>query len=382
MTPISYQPEQVGPRAQRDMQCNTSSECAIRNRPSFLVMLFVVLGSFGVFAGGCPMNMDNNMPTQMVPLVYGNGSAGSRVVSSDENWNDAAQAPTNLQFTNLTIEAGATLMLPSGMTIRCTGTFTNNGNLVVRTGADGGFAGLNDAGVNLSTVNVDPVAGLGTRSAQASESGDSSSARLGGRGGFGISEFEARQILVVGTVAGGGGAAAGTDSQPGNITDNKGSDGGGSVRILAAGTITNAVGAALTADGDGGEGGGGGGGFIVLASMTSVSNAGTVNARGGDGEDGDSNEAPSGGGGGGIVHMLAPTITNSGTVNVAGGAAGSIGPGVSAVSRFGGGGGGPSGGNGGNGGSVPGDAFATPTAATAGANGFALETVVDPTSLL
>lgn len=348
----------------------------------FVVAPLLLIGLMMTAGGGCPMNMNGAMPPpQNVPLVYGNGSAGARVVNSDENWNNADQAPTNLQFTNLTIEAGATLMLPSGMTIRCTGTFTNNGNVVVRTGADGGFAGASTAEGDFSTLAVAPVAGIGTLAAQASEGGSSSSARLGGRGGFGISEFEARQVLVVGTAAGGGGAAAGTDSQPGIPSINVGSSGGGSVRILAAGTITNAAGASITADGDDGEGGGGGGGVIIMASMTSITQAGTVSARGGDGESGDSNEAPSGGGGGGLVHLLAPSITSTGAVDVSGGAAGAIGPGVSAVTRFGGGGGGASGGSGGNGGSVPGDALATPTAATAGAAGFSIETLTDPTSL-
>ena len=322
-----------------------------------------------------PMGTDGQL------RIYGNGSAGARVVSSNEDWNSPAQAPVNLQFTDLTINAGATLTLPSGMTIRCTGTFTNNGTVVVRNGADGGFAGQDGPGNDdLANGPVAPVPGVGTIAAQAGDTGDSSAARLGGRGGFGISEFEARQVIVISTTAGGGGAAAGTDSS-GSTTDNKGSDGGGGVRILAMGAITNAAGATMTADGGEGEGGGGGGGVIIMASMTSVTNAGTMSADGGNGEAGDTNEGPSGGGGGGIIHFLAPMISNSGTATVAGGTAGAVGPGVAAVTRFGGGGGGASGGSGGNGGIVPAGATPTPLSATNGGTGFVLESQLDPTSL-
>ncbi|OWY72342.1 hypothetical protein B7486_05320 [cyanobacterium TDX16] len=352
----------------------------------FLLAAFCLMTCMG---GGCPMQMPTPGPegppgpmgTDGQLRIYGNGSAGARVVSGNENWNDASQAPINLQFTDLTISAGATLMLPSGMTIRCTGTFTNNGNIVVRTGADGGFAGQDGPGNDdLANGPVDPVAGIGTIAAQAGDAGDNAAARFGGRGGFGISEFEARQVTTVATAAGGGGAAAGTDAS-GGVTDNKGSAGGGGVRILVMGAITNSADATVSADGAEGEGGGGAGGVIIMASMTSITNAGAISANGGDGEAGDSNEGPSGGGGGGVVHFLAPTITNSGTATVAGGAAGAVGPGVSAVDRFGGGGGGASGGSGGNGGIVPAGANPTPLAATGGASGFVLQSQLDPTSL-
>lgn len=350
-------------------------------RMSLQRLAVVVLGTSALLAGCVPGMMQMMPPGTATPTAYGDGSAGARVVSADENWNNAGEAPSNLQFTDLTINAGVTLTLPSGMTIRCTGSFVNNGSVFVRTGVDGGFAGQTGPGGDFSTVTTEPLAGIGTLPAQRGESGDSSEARLAGRGGFGISEFEARQILVVATAAGGGGAAGGSDSSSGT-TSNTGSAGGGGVRILAATGIVNAAGATISADGEGGSGGGGGGGVIILASSGVITNDGGISANGGAGEDGDSNEAPSGGGGGGIISMLAPTVANGGTVDVTGGAAGAIGPGISAVSRFAGGGGGPSGGSGGNGGGVPAEPFATPTSATAGGSGFFLVTLVDPTSLL
>lgn len=319
--------------------------------------------------------------------VYGDGSAGDRVVSSDENWNSGPDQPKNLQFASLRIDVGVTLTVPSGMTIRVTGDFANHGTIVVLPAADGGFAGqdLPGSSDDLSSENIDPVAGIGTSAAQAGDVGNSGAARNGGRGGIGLSEFEARQLMTVTTLAGGGGAVGGIDSN-GSGFDNFGSKGGGALRILAMGSIENANGAEIIADGEGGEGAGGGGGLIVLASMTSVDNTGAIMARGGDGEDSDTDEAPSGGGGGGIVHMLAPSVDNSGAVDVGGGLGGGISAGsplVTSVSeRFGGGGGGASGGDGGKGGSVPSGAPIEATEAENGEVGFSLVTEVDPTALL
>ncbi len=328
-----------------------------------------------LLVAGCQTDMGNMLP----PSAYGNGTAGAKVVSTDENWNSAEGYPGNLQFIDLTINAGVTLTLPSGITLRCTGAFTNNGTIIVLPGVEGGFAGQTGSGGDFSSEAVPPGAGIGTLAAQAGESGDDNSARLGGRGGFGISEFEARQILAVAVPGGGGGATAGSDSSSG-VTEISGSAGGGAVRILAAGSIVNGAGAAIRADGGEGRGGGGGGGVVILASSTEVRNEGTVSATGGDGEDGDSNQAPSGGGGGGLVHLLAPTIS-AGTLSVGGGSPGAIGPGVSAVARFGGGGGGPGAGAGGDGGDVPAGGFSEPTAATAGSDGFGISTVVDPEAM-
>ena len=315
--------------------------------------------------------------------VYGDGSAGARVISSDENWNDDATAPTNLQFTDLTIEEGATLTVPSGMTIRLTGAFINNGTLRVLPSADGGFGGFDGPGTSgdLSTQITAPDSGIGTRAAQAGDSSGNTAFAFAGQGGEGISEFEARQVLNVGVVAGGGGAVGGDDTA-GSETTNIGSKGGGGVRIVAMGTINNAEGAAIIADGDEGAGGGGGGGIVVLASMTEVANDGDIMARGGDGESSDSNEGPSGGGGGGIVHLLAPMLSNDGMMDVSGGNAGGTSTDVTSAIRRAGGGGGASGGDGGRGGNVPNGGSVTAEDAGDGQDGFGLMTELDPTALL
>jgi hypothetical protein len=50
--------------------------------------------------------------------IYGNGAAGAKTVSANENWNTTP--PDDLQFTELTVDAGQTLTVPSGTVIRCT----------------------------------------------------------------------------------------------------------------------------------------------------------------------------------------------------------------------------------------------------------------------
>jgi hypothetical protein len=65
--------------------------------------------------------------------IYGDGSAGPRIVSSDASLDD----DVNRQYSQLTIESGATLTVPSGTVIRVSGSFTNNGTIVVGTGARG-----------------------------------------------------------------------------------------------------------------------------------------------------------------------------------------------------------------------------------------------------
>jgi hypothetical protein len=108
----------------------------------------------------------------------------------------------------------------------------------------------------------------------------------------------------------------------------------------------------------------------VLASATSISNAGTISAVGGKGANSIAGTSASGGGGGGVVSLFAPSIA-LGTISVAGGTAGT----GNDTTGFAGGGAG-SGGAGGNaaGGSV--------SAATAGATGLTFSKITaDPSAL-
>ncbi len=322
--------------------------------------------------------------------IFGDGSAGARTVAVDETWEDAT-APTNPQFTDVTVNSGVTLTVPSGTVIRCTGTFANNGMIVVQTGGAGAFFSSTPLfGNTFGGVHVAGEAGVSRRAAQSGAFGDASEDRRGGVGGLGLTAEQARTILHPGMKAGGGGGAGGSDTFLG--TFNTGSDGGGSLVVLCQGAVTNN--GTITADGDDstfelngmtiiGGGGGGGGGVVVLASKTQVTNGatGTIFARGGAGQDSDTNEGPSGGGGGGIIHLLAPTVSEPGAEDVAGGAAGAQGAAASVTTdpRGGGGGGGGSGGNGGAGGGVT--TADTPGAASAGGDGFVVTTTADPTAL-
>jgi hypothetical protein len=294
--------------------------------------------------------------------IYGDGSAGARTVSADETLSDE-----NFQYTNFTVEAGFTLTVPSGTVIRCTGTFTNDGTIVVLTGAEGGRQSGFSGGIDGTYAPPEP--GVSKRGASNGEFGDNTITRAGGLGGIGLGAAEARSIVRPGIKAGGGaGGAFATD----------GSAGGGSLVIRARGGVVNS--GAIRADGEsaGNRSGGGGGGIIVIASDGAIANSGTISADGGDGRNNDGFAGIGGGGGGGIIHLLSTNVT-AGTTSVAGGAAGANAGNVTSNPRQGGGGGGACGGGGGSGGSV--SAANTANAASPGSAGYVLTTNASPAAL-
>lgn len=302
--------------------------------------------------------------------IYGDGSAGALNIASDTTLNTTDHP--NPQYTDITIDAGRTLTVPSGTVLRCTGSFTNNGTISVQTFAAGGrIAGI-DASTAMPAMRI-AHPGVAKSAAMNPEYGDDTAIQTGGSGGARLTEYEALHILMPGAAAGGGGGAAG-------INDS-GVSGGGSLVVLCRGAISNN--GVITANGASGGGGGGAGGILVLASAASVTNGapGIISANGAAGAASDTNEGPSGGGGGGIVHLLAPVITiaNAANVTVNGGAAGSGAENVTLSPRTGGAGGGACGGAGGNGGNVSADDSVT--AATAGGAGYVLQSLVDPAAL-
>jgi len=310
--------------------------------------------------------------TSTTVTIYGDGSAGSKTVLTDE-----ALTGRNHQYADFTIASGVTLTIQSGTVIRCTGSFINNGSIVVRTGTEGGDRSGLSCSQSDSSLGITraPEAGISTRQAGAGEvltNGNTSQA-LAGLGGDGISDVEGGGTLRIGVLAGGGGGAG---------IATAGGGGGGGFTVLAQTAVMNNGG--ITANGaDGGDGaGGGGGGVVILASQTSVSNGSgaTITANGGGGGASTSAIGPGGGGGGGMVHMLAPTIADNGTVAVQGGSAGAKGMTntVTCPVRAGGGGGGATAGGGGDGGSV---VSGTPGSSQAGSDGFSLQTLVNPTGL-
>jgi hypothetical protein len=307
--------------------------------------------------------------------VYGNGTGGSHTVTGSENWIIPPPPPAvthNLQLTDFTVPNGATLTVPSGTVIRCTGTFTNNGTITVYPYGDSRTISTPQAGLFLAPAQL-AGAGFTQLPAVQGEIGDNTNFRLGGEGGGNafFTELQARQLLHPGFSGGGDGARA----------FNPGTFGGGVFTVIAMGAIQNAGTITASSSTPPNGGGGGAGGIIILASMTSVTNTatGSIQANAGNGGASNTFEGAGGGGGGGIVHLLAPTITNAGTVKVDPGTAGSNATAITNPSRAGGGGGGGCGGSGGNGGSVGPTGAAVP--AGNGSPGFPLQSLVDPTSL-
>jgi hypothetical protein len=317
--------------------------------------------------------------------VYGDGSALALHVTASTDWSTTPPTNNNTSFTDVIIDAGQTLTVPSGTIIRCTGTFTNDGTISVGVGARGGLVDIDSGPIgNVVDESYGPP-GLGVALAPPA-SGEIASpitaAPAGGVGGIGIGDaFAASFLLQPGLVGGGGGAGAGSGT-----SSWFGGDGGGSFIVLARGAITNT--GTINANGTVSlnpnlGGGGGGGGVVILASLTSVTNsavAAIVNAKGGPGASGAAQVGAGGGGGGGIVHLIAPVIaTAPANADVTGGAGGTAAS-INANPNQGGGGGGACGGDGGAGGNgaIP---VATPADGQAGLPGFLIQSLRDPTPL-
>ncbi|GGD73753.1 hypothetical protein GCM10011514_42340 [Emticicia aquatilis] len=285
--------------------------------------------------------------------IYGDGSAGALTISSNTDW--SSSPPTSsLQYSSFTVNSGAIFAVPSGTIIRCTGNVIINGTIIVGTGA--------------TNSNVSPHPGI------------SLSAPGSVIGGVGLGVLQAALIQTSTSLVGGGAGYR-------NVL-NTGGEGGGQLRIVALGSITIGTTGVINANGNNSVnsqtalqgivgGGGGAGGVVVLASNTSITISGNINAKGGNGADGfDGNggsaEGGGGGGGGGIARLIAPASpTVTGTINVNGGSAG-ITSGNTASGLTGGGGGGACGGNGGQ---ASGTIFSVSYTATAGSVGKSVTTV-------
>lgn len=305
--------------------------------------------------------------------IYGDGSAGALNVTSDVTWisNEALG-----QYTTCAIASGATLTVPTGTVLRCSGAFTNNGTLVVKnTFAAPQVGSIAASGGIYPAYQPAASAGLGWARVAGGNGGygDNTAAVAGGATGFGLTARYAANILRPGPIGGGAGGAP---------VGSFGSAGGGSLTILAKEALTNN--GTIRADGDSssaGLGGGGAGGILILASKVSITHgaAGTLEADGGSGGASVATRGNSGGGGGGIIHLLAPAITVTGATSVLGGAAGDSTTAVTSSPRGGGAGGGSMAGAGGAGGTVA--TNNSLSGATAGGDGLVLQTVADPTAL-
>lgn len=321
-------------------------------------------------------------PTPIVHAdIYGDGTGGDLIVTSNRTF-----STSNPQFNDVTINSGVTLVVDSGTVIKCKGTFTNNGTIVVNRGASGGKGRLdNQSGTGLSAPSYRPPhPGVALTSPMQGQTGPDTEVQIQGEGGVGLTIQQARQLLRPGIYGGGGGAS-------GTLDDFDAAWGGGSFVVICKNGIVNN--GSITADSTThfpskginqfGARGGGAGGIVILASKTSVlnSSSASINANGTDGGNGNFTSAPGGGGGGGIVHFLAPLVVNEGAVSVEGGSGGKPFNTITTSIRVAGAGGGACGGNGGRGGWIlPGNP-ANPPVGQDGVDGYFLTSFVDPSSL-
>jgi hypothetical protein len=342
-----------------------------------------VNGKQNLVTGTCPVgqsiraiNANGSVVCQPLSFFGGDGSAGNLVVAASQSW--SASPPVNPNFANITINPGQTLTVPAGTTIRCSGTFTNNGTLLVDPGAvsEGNFdalaAGSGPAVFLTSVAHPGDTPGPATLGEQNNVALANVQALGGGTGGKAIPRAVAQTSFDRFRFGGGSGAGY----------DNQGNGGGGLVRIYCEGAIANA--GTINASGQNGLNGsiaGGGGGIVVLGSRVSVSNSGTINVVGGNGAPASAWGGNGGGGGGGIVIMISPTAPVLGTVNVSGGIGATGATTVTAGARTGGAGGGGSGGAGGIGGSVSSATSGIPTNAANGGAGYSITMTLDPLSI-
>jgi hypothetical protein len=300
--------------------------------------------------------------------VFGDGSNGALTISSS-----AAMDNVLGQYTDVTINSGVTLTVPFGTTIRCTGTFTNNGTIVVTPRESG--AAMGDGGSNKFLVRFAP-AEPGFTDSPPGMPDYGTGAVFGGYLGLGATVASQKNLPRSTYLS----SSAGTVGLNG-----VGGGAGGVLRILCKTAINNQTGATIRATGGDGQiacAGGGGGGYVLLASAGAVNNLGSVDVRGGFGAASSTVCAAGGGGGGGIIHFLAPVVLSNGTNLYTAGSGGdsTVAGSVSSTYRSGGGGGGGSGGNGGTGGSVSADDSST--AGQSGSVGQFFSASMDPTSVL
>jgi len=350
---------------------------------NFSATAAAVNGKQNLVTGTCPtgqsiraVNANGSVICQPLSFFGGDGSAGNLVVAANTSW--SATPPVNPNFANITINAGQTLTVPAGTTIRCSGTFTNNGTLAVDPGAtsDGNFDALSNGSgpaVFLTSVaHPGDTPGAATLGEQNNVALANVQALGGGTGGKAIARAVAQTSFSNFRFGGGSGAGY----------DNQGNRGGGLVKIYCEGDIVNT--GTINARGENGGNGsiaGGGGGIVVLASRASVSNSGTINVNGGNGAGTSSWGAPGGGGGGGIVIIISPSTPVLGTLDATGGTGGAASGSVTSGARTAGGGGGGSGGTGGSGGSVSGATTGVPTNGGDGSAGYSITMTLDPISI-
>ena len=256
-------------------------------------------------------------------LSFGTGANGAFSTSGD-----TSIAGGTYNFTSFTIGAGDSCFVTgtnpliiystSGVTINGVLTLSGgnggNGNNGVppglggTAGGGGGYAGgIGGTGGAVTQVNYHGLDGSGPGPVKGGiteyvtsldgqggggggyDTTGGNSIHSGGGGGIGGAQYGSAMLTVLQGGSGGGGGA-GDDDTPGISTDD-----------------------------DGGGGGGGGGGAVkIVSSSISVGSAGKILSEGGKG--GSCGNGGSGGGGsGGSIHLSTYTLTNQGTISAKGG---------------------------------------------------------------
>jgi hypothetical protein len=313
--------------------------------------------------------------------IYGNGSQGEIETTGDLDLYATFPTLSQLQLTDIRINAGHTLSVPAGTILRANGSVTIDGTLRVLSGNRGGIVDTFDGNLVAGQVPafVPPSPGISSRAAGIGELGSNSVRRFGGERGAIATDAVTRSVKDIALLGGGGGASGVLGSL------GAGGTGGGGVMIIAQGAVTiNGTGLVTANGSSGGTGAGGGaGGVIIIASATSITQNGTFQVNGGNGGGAGFFAASGGGGSGGVVHFIASTVSpaGGGTVEMTGGTGGSAAaPGtISNTLRYGGGAGGASGGNGGFGAAAETDGSSTN--GTSGAVGKLFVLQADPTAL-
>lgn len=241
-------------------------------------------------------------------------------------------------FNNFTIAGNLTIS--QFARIFCSGTVNITGTITVTTIAAGGL-------------------GFGTGAVPTPNIGGLSGSGIGAGSGSGVGRTYSYAAQPFGSGGGSGFFSATNSGSNGSISS--GGEGGGGLWIESAGPLIvsgaatiNAIGGNALAGSVSGNpsnlsgGGGGSGGTVILSSLQSVSVAGTISVRGGNGANGIAGVGHGGGGGGGgQIVLIGPTTSTTGSTLVLTG--GNVGTSMPSASL----GGGTGGGNGGTGGSSP-----------------------------
>lgn len=269
-------------------------------------------------------------------MPFGDCSDGNVTLDGATNYNafSGRTASTytltrDLYANNLTINTGVTL-LPNGYYIYVCGTLTTLGTGSISAAGGNGANGYCDATAPFSCPTSFTPAGAGGGNAWGAggyAGGGGSDGTNTNAGGTGATITRG---LVLSCGGGGGGSGAGVRNDGTVCRGNNGSGTGGfggggnggrgGCAVLSGGPASCTVATYPIAGGIGG----GGGGIVVIYTNT-LTHAGSITARGGNGGNSItdvSQTGAGGGGGGGVIILVYKTKSGAGTITVAGGSAG------------------------------------------------------------